>query len=279
MTRRSLGKALSCMAASGAFLDGAAQKKLVAPPGYTVVNMGGLQHLKPDKPEQIAMLIYPGMTALDLIGPQQAFGYTMGAKVHLIWKDLLPVESDTGVKITPTAAMKDLPEPVDLIFVPGGGKGTVALMSDAEVLDFLAAKGKTARYVTSVCSGSLVLGAAGLLRGYRATSHWAVREVLPTLEAIPASGRVVEDRNRITAGGVTAGIDFGLYLVAKLRGDDYAQALQLMLEYDPHPPFHSGTPEDARADIRDLATVMYAPLLKSAGLAAEARKTSWSNHP
>jgi cyclohexyl-isocyanide hydratase len=149
-------------------------------------------------------------------------------------------------------------------------------MTDPEVLDFLAQKGESAQYITSVCSGSLVLGAAGLLRGYRATSHWSVRDVLPALGAQLAPGRVVEDRNRITAGGVTAGIDFGLYLAGKLRGHDYGSALELMLEYDPHPPFHSGTPAEARPDIRDVITRMYAPLLKSAQASAEIAKARWT---
>jgi cyclohexyl-isocyanide hydratase len=120
------------------------------------------------------------------------------------------------------------------------------------------------------------LGAAGLLRGYRATSHWAVKDVLKTLGAEPAPGRIVEDRNRITAGGVTAGIDFGLYLAGKLRGEDYGRALELILEYDPHPPFHSGTPAEATANVRDFATRMYAPLLKSAQDSAEAARARWA---
>jgi cyclohexyl-isocyanide hydratase len=245
------------------------------PPGYSVVEMGGLKHFMPNKPEQIAMLIYPGMTALDLIGPQQAFGYMMGAKVSLLWKTLDPVVTDTGVKIIPTATFHETHEP-DILFVPGGGKGTIDLMGDEEVLAFLIEQGKTARWVTSVCSGSLVLGAAGLLRGYRATSHWAVRDVLPNLGAQLANGRIVEDRNRITAGGVTAGIDFGLFLAGKLRGQDYGRALELMLEYDPHPPFHSGTPAEAPTNVRDVATSMYAPLLKLAQASAEAARARWA---
>lgn len=236
--------------------------------------MAGLQHFMPNRPEQIAMLIYPGMTVLDLIGPQQAFGYVMGAKVNLIWKSLDPVVTDTGVKLIPSATLRDIQEP-DVLFVPGGGKGTVDLMSDSEVLDYLAQQGKTARWVTSVCSGSLVLGAAGLLRGYRATSHWAVRDVLPNLGAQLAPGRIVEDRNRITTGGVTAGIDFGLYLSGKLRGTDYGRALELMLEYDPHPPFRSGTPADAPGNIRAVAASMYAPLVKSAQASADAARARW----
>lgn len=277
MTRRTLTQTLAAGLAThlAARAEDVSAAKLLPPPGYRVVEMAGLRHFMPDKPEQIAMLIYPGMTALDLIGPQQAFGYMMGAKVNLIWKSLDPVVTDTGVKLLPSATLRDIHDP-DILFVPGGGKGTVDLMSDAEVLDFLALQGKTARWITSVCSGSLLLGAAGLLRGYRATSHWAVREVLPNLGAQLGTGRIVEDRNRITAGGVTAGIDFGLYLAGKLRGPDYGRALELMLEYDPHPPFHSGTPEDAPMNIRGAATTMYAPLLKSAQAAAGAARARWA---
>ena len=276
MTRRTLTQTLTAGLATHLAARAADDsEKLVPPPGYTVMEMGGLKHFVPNKPEQIAMLIYPGMTALDLIGPQQAFGYMMGAKVNLIWKSLDPVVTDTGVKLIPSATLRDTHEP-DILFVPGGGKGTVDLMSDSEVLDFLAREGKSARWVTSVCSGSLVLGAAGLLRGYKATSHWAVREVLPNLGAQLAAGRIVEDRNRITAGGVTAGIDFGLYLAGKLRGQDYGRALELMLEYDPHPPFHSGTPAEAPTNIRDVASGMYAPLVKSAQASADAARARWA---
>jgi cyclohexyl-isocyanide hydratase len=275
MTRRTLGAALVAGAAA-ASVSADETTKFPLPPGYSIGDMGGLKHFVPPKPEHIVMLIYPGMTALDLIGPQQAFGYLMGAKVDLVWKTSEPVVSDTGVTITPSATFNEITKPADLIFVPGGGKGTVALMTDQTVLDFLVQSANGARYVTSVCSGSLVLGAAGLLRGYRATSHWAVRDVLPTLGAELASGRVVEDRDRITAGGVTAGIDFGLYLAAKLRGEDYGRSLELMLEYDPHPPFLSGTPADARADIRDLMTRMYAPLAKAAQDSAEKAKSRWA---
>ena len=274
MTRRSAGLALAGSMAARLAAQTADPKKPIPPPGYSVMDMGGLKHFMPDKPERIAMLIYPGMTALDLIGPQQTFGYMLGCKVDLVARTSQPVVTDTGVKIEPSATLSGLPDP-DLIFVPGGGKGTVALMTDPEVIGFLAEKGKSARYVTSVCSGSLVLAAAGLLRGYKATSHWAVRDVLPTLGAKLEPGRVVEDRNRITAGGVTAGIDFGLHLVAKLRGEDYARAVQLMLEYDPHPPFESGTPVQAHTDTREFVTQMYAPLLKAAQTSAEAARAKW----
>ena len=239
-------------------------------------DMGGMQHPVPDKPEQIAMLIYPGMTALDLIGPQQVFGYLMGTNVHLVAKNKDLVVSDTGVTIQPSKSFADCPDPVDILFVPGGGKGTVALMSDEDTLDFLAARGKTAKLVTSVCSGSLVLGAAGLLRGYKATSHWAVRDLLPLLGAELVVSRVVQDRNRITSGGITAGIDFGLRIAAQLRGDDYARALELTLEYDPQPPFGSGTPEKAPANIEKMARAMYEPLHAAARDAAAAAKKRWA---
>lgn len=231
----------------------------------------GLKHYMPDQPEEIAMLIYPGMTALDLVGPQQVFGYTMGAKVHLVWKTKSPVVSDTGIPITPTMAFSECPNPVDILFVPGGGRETVRLMDDEDVLGFLANRGKQAKLVTSVCSGALVLGAAGLLKGYKATTHWSVHDVLPLLGAAPVKARVVEDRNRITAGGITSGIDFGLRIAARLRGEDFARALELTLEYDPQPPFGTGTPAKAGAKVTAAMTQMYKPLNDAARAAARRR--------
>ena len=231
----------------------------------------GLKHFMPDQPEEIAMLVYPGMTALDLVGPQQVFGYMMATKVHLVWKNKSPVVTDTGIAITPTMTFAECPDIVDILFVPGGGRETVQLMEDAEVLDFLANRGKKAKLVTSVCSGALVLGAAGLLKGYRATTHWSVHDVLPLLGAAPVKSRVVEDRNRITAGGITSGIDFGLRIAARLRGDDFARALELNLEYDPQPPFGTGTPVKAGSKITAAMTQMYQPLNESARAAARRR--------
>jgi cyclohexyl-isocyanide hydratase len=144
-------------------------------------------------------------------------------------------------------------------------------MDDVEVLDFLANRGKSAKLVTSVCSGALVLGAAGLLKGYKATTHWAVHDVLPLLGATGVKARVVEDRNRITAGGITSGIDFGLRIAARLRGDDFARALELNLEYDPKPPFATGTPAKAGPKIATAMTRMYQPLHESARAAARRR--------
>ena len=148
-------------------------------------------------------------------------------------------------------------------------------MNDRTVLDFLADRGAKARFVTSVCTGSLVLGAAGLLRGYKATSHWAVRDVLPTLGAELAPGRVVRDRNRITAGGVTAGIDFGLQLAAQLREEHYPEMLQLAFEYDPQPPFHAGSPASAPEMVTAHLRSMYAPLREKMQGAAERIKQQW----
>ena len=143
----------------------------------------------------------------------------------------------------PTTTFADCPK-LDVICVPGGG-GQVALMTDEETLDFLRKQAATARYVTSVCTGSLVLGAAGLLKGYKSACHWAWRDMLPAFGAIPVAERVVRDRNRISGGGVTAGIDFGLTVAAELAGEEVAKSIQLVLEYDPQPPFDSGSPEKA----------------------------------
>jgi cyclohexyl-isocyanide hydratase len=223
------------------------------------------------QPEQIVMLVYPGMTALDLIGPQQVFGYMMGAKTHLIWKSKSPVITDTGISLHPSMTFDECPAAPDILFVPGGGAQTIQLMDDEPVLAFLAARGKSAKLITSVCSGALVLGAAGLLKCYKATTHWSVHDVLPLLGAIPVQARVVEDRNRITAGGITSGIDFALRIAARLRGEDFARALELTLEYDPQPPFGTGTPAKAGPKVTAALTRMYQPLNNAARAAAQRR--------
>jgi cyclohexyl-isocyanide hydratase len=194
---------------------------------------------------QIGMLVFPGMTVLDLIGPQQYFAVAPGRTTHLLWKTRDAVVSDSGVPILPTATFAEAPEELEILFVPGGFQGTGATIGDPDVLAFVASRGERAKYVTSVCTGALILGAAGLLRGYRATTHWAYHELLPLVGAEPVAARVVEDRNRITGGGVTSGIDFGLTLLARLAGEDYARGWQLGTEYDPHPPFDAGTPNKA----------------------------------
>ncbi|NOT68264.1 MAG: DJ-1/PfpI family protein [Methylophilaceae bacterium] len=213
----------------------------------------------------IGMLVYPGMFLQDLVGPLAMFESLMNREIHLLWKNLDAVgnekpEQKTLIPVTPTTCFKDCPEQLDVLFVPGGVPGTLTMMEDAEVLKFLAEKGKTARYVTSVCTGSLILGAAGLLDGYKATSHWLTLDVLKELGATPTKSRIVVDRNRITGGGVTAGLDFGLKLVALLRNETYAKAVQLYLEYDPEPPFNAGSPEKAPAVAKQFLDEMFADL-------------------
>jgi cyclohexyl-isocyanide hydratase len=204
-------------------------------------------------PLVVGMLLYPGFTMLDLVGPLTVF--SMHARLHLFWKNLEPVASGSGVALVPTTLLRDCPEKLDVLFVPGGF-GTEAAMTDTELISFLQSAAPRADYITSVCSGSLLLGAAGLLQGYQATTHWALHDVLPQFGAQPVKARVVTDRNRITGGGVTAGIDFGLTVLAQLRGADVAQAVQLMMEYDPQPPFDAGSPDKAGAAIVSTARAL-----------------------
>jgi len=209
----------------------------------------------------IGMLLYPALTQLDLTAPFEVMHRIPGAEVHLVWKDAQPVRADSGLAILPSATLAGCP-PLDVVFVPGG-HGQLALMSDPEVLGFLREQGRAARYVTSVCTGALLLGAAGLRDGYAATTHWAFVDLLPRFGARPAPGRVVVDRNRITAGGVTAGLDFGLRIAAELAGDRRAQLIQLALEYDPAPPFRAGHPSVADPEIVAELRAQLAPLLKA----------------
>jgi putative intracellular protease/amidase len=197
--------------------------------------------------ERIAFLIYPGFTALDMVGPHYMLTNLMGATVRVVAATSAPVRSDTGLVFTPDDSFDTCPPELDILCVPGGTTGTLAAMQDAATLAFLADRGGRARYVTSVCTGSMLLGAAGLLRGRRATSHWVTRPLLPLFGAEAVDARVVTDGNRITGAGVTAGLDFGLSLVASLRDRDYAEAVQLLAEYAPEPPFNAGTPATAPA--------------------------------
>jgi cyclohexyl-isocyanide hydratase len=220
----------------------------------------------------IGMLLYPGLTQLDLTAPFELMHRIPGAEVHLLWKDLQPVRADSGLGLLPSTTLEGCP-PLDVVFVPGGA-GQLPLMADAAVLGFLRERGRAARYVTSVCTGALLLGAAGLLDGYAATTHWAFVELLPRFGARPTPGRVVVDRNRITAGGVTAGLDFGLRLVAELAGERQAQLIQLGLEYDPAPPFRAGHPSVADpaivAELRAQLTAVVAARGASAAQASPA---------
>jgi cyclohexyl-isocyanide hydratase len=217
---------------------------------------------------KVAMLVYPDMVLLDLIGPQTVLAIA-GGEIHLVWKDLNPVTTDVGIPIATTTTLANCPKDLDVLFVPGGLKGSAALMEDAEVLAFLKDRGSRAKYVTSVCTGSLVLGAAGLLNGYRATSHWYVRDLLPLMGATLVKDRVVIDRNRLTGGGVTAGIDFGLSLASLMGGEDLARRIQLLIEYAPKPPFNSGEPETAAKSLVDGVLAAREPLIAAARAAAQ----------
>jgi len=207
------------------------------------------------KPVQIGFLIYPDVTQLDVTGPAQVLSSIPGAQIHMIWKDLNPVPTDVGFCIVPNTTFETCP-PLDVICVPGG-MGQVALMSDESVLAFLRKQGEQARYITSVCSGALLLGAAGLLQGYKSACHWAFRDMLPSFGAEPVAKRVVTDRNRISGGGVTAGIDFALTLAAELADEETAKAIQLRIEYDPLPPFDAGTPEKAGAELTERVRAIF----------------------
>jgi cyclohexyl-isocyanide hydratase len=218
-----------------------------------------------DRPDEIAMLIYPNMAALDFVGPQMMFAMLAGANVRVVAKTRDPVATDTGFSVVPSSTLAECPRALTVLFVPGG-TGTIDAIHDAETLAFVADRGARATYVTSVCTGSLLLGAAGLLKGYRATSHWSVVPVLERFGASPVRERVVRDRNRITGGGVTAGLDFGLTMVEAMRTRFRAQTVQLMLEYDPRPPFDAGEPQYAPAGVVAQVEKVLAPFVKQADM-------------
>ncbi|WP_050044064.1 DJ-1/PfpI family protein [Bradyrhizobium sp. LTSPM299] len=212
---------------------------------------------RPDRKLSIAMVLFPRLTLLDLIGPATALAFY--ADIHLVSSSMKPVSSDQGVTVLPTCTFDDCPEDLDVLFVPGG-MGVIDAMVDVELLRFVRDRGERAGYVASVCTGSLIQGAAGLLKGYRATSHWGWHDVLASFGAIPVKQRVVTDRNRMSGGGVTAGLDFGLTLLASLRGEEAAKSVQLMMEYDPAPPFDVGTPDKAgEALVRIAEQALNAP--------------------
>jgi len=189
------------------------------------------------------MLVFPNLTQLDLTGPYEVLARLPGAETLLLWKSLDPVRSEHGLMISPMASLASSP-PLDLVLVPGGA-GINPLLEDREVLAFLRRAAAAARYVVGICTGSLVLGAAGLLRGRRAATHWMSRELLSAFGAEPVAERVVVDGNILTGGGVTAGIDVALTVAAEIAGRATAEAIQLDIEYAPAPPFESGSPETA----------------------------------
>jgi cyclohexyl-isocyanide hydratase len=198
-------------------------------------------------PHTIGLVLYPGMTALDIVGPQSVFTALPDVEIRRLWKSTDPIRTDDGMTIVPDTAFADCP-PLGVLCI-GGGLGQGPVENDGEVLSFLKEQGAAARYVTSVCGGAVILAKAGLLDGYRATTHWAMREQLAALGIELGQGRVVVDRNRYTGGGVTAGIDFGLTIAAELCGEDAAKLAQLMIEYNPAPPFDAGSPEQAGPEL------------------------------
>jgi len=202
---------------------------------------------------KVMMLLYPGQTPQDTIGPLTAFGALPGFEAQFVWKQPGPVLSDAGISLLATHSFQQAWKDPDILFVGGGAKPTIDLLDDEETLAFLADRGSRAQWITSVCTGSLLLGAAGLLRGYRSACHWAVREMLSAFGAIPAPERVVFDRNRASGGGVTAGLDFGLALVGRLQGESYGRMVELVMEYAPAPPFGCGRPELADAATLEAA--------------------------
>lgn len=212
--------------------------------------------------EQIAMLLYPGFTALDLVGPHYFFGCMAGAQVHLVTteKNLAPVASDLGLAISPTLTMDEAPRALDVLFLPGGSEGTLAAMQRADIVDWVTARAANSRWITSVCTGSMILAMAGVLRNRRATSHWVTRPVLAEFGAVPVNERVVLDGNIMTGAGVSAGLDFAVRLVELLRGRSYAEALVLQAEYSPSPPFPGGTLETTTQPVGAMMSAMFAPV-------------------
>lgn len=200
---------------------------------------------------RLELFVYPGFTALDLVGPHHMLSGLPAVTKVIVSIDGKPVTSDTGLTIVPDAKADDMEGPAFGIFAPGGTAGTLAAMQDPAATGYLARRAPDCRFVLSVCTGSLLLGAAGLLRGYKATSHWLTLDILARFGAVPTRQRVVTDRNRITGAGVTAGMDFGLSLVRDLMGDAHASAVQLLAEYDPEPPLNSGNPDVAAQEVVD----------------------------
>lgn len=208
-------------------------------------------------PFRIGLLLFPDITQLDLTGPYEVFTKIPGAEVRLVWKSLEPVRAGGGMRLLPDTTFDACPQ-LDLICIPGGA-GMNPLLTDAETLAFIRRQAAGARFVTSVCTGALVLGAAGLLKGRRATTHWMSHGMLAAFGAIPVAERVVVDGRIVTGGGVTAGIDFGLRIAALVAGEDVAKAIQLGLEYDPAPPFSAGHPRSADAALVAAAEAAAAP--------------------
>jgi len=209
----------------------------------------------------IGFVVFPNLTQLDFTGPLQVLHRLPGATTHIVARTRDPVPSDGPLTIQPTVTFAECP-PLDLICVPGGF-GVDQAMENEETIAFVRREGARARYVTSVCTGAFILGAAGLLRGKRATTHWAFHHLLPRVGAIPVQERVVRDGNTFTGGGVTAGLDFAFTVMQEIAGPGVAQAVQLGIEYDPKPPFDGGSPARAPAEIKAAVDQRYAPALEA----------------
>jgi cyclohexyl-isocyanide hydratase len=204
----------------------------------------------------IGFVIFPDLTQLDFTGPLQVLSRLPQSATHIVAKSAAPVPSDCGLGLVPTHTFANCP-PLDLICVPGGSEGVAGIINDRETIEFVRKQAGAAKYVTSVCTGAFVLGVAGLLKGRRATTHWAYTELLPLVGATHEKARVVKDGNVITGGGVTAGIDFGLSVVAEIAGETTARKIQLGIEYDPAPPFDSGHPDKAPTLKSELLSARY----------------------
>ena len=210
---------------------------------------------------RIGFLLFDDLTQLDFTGPLQVLHRLPGAEVHLVGKAIEPIRTDCGPFILPTVTLDACP-PLDLLCIPGGFGVDDAMLDEAIIL-FVQAQAEHAQYVTSVCTGSFILGAAGLLRGRKATTHWRYHDALADVGAIPVQARVVRDGRIITGGGVTAGIDFALTIVKEIAGQSVAEAIQLGLEYDPAPPVDSGSPDKATPQIRGFVEQRFAPRYKA----------------
>src|SRR4030095_14119461 len=197
---------------------------------------------------KVLALIYPGMTLLDLVGPLQAWSFLPDYEVQYVWHRSGPVPTDCGLTVKAPSSVEGAWTDPDVLFVGGGAKPTLDLLGDSGAIAFLADRGSRARWVCSVCTGSLLLGAAGLLRGYRAAVHWGAREALNQFGAEPSSERVCVDRNRITGGGITAGVDFGIAVAGYRAGESMGRVIELIMEYAPQPPYGTGRPDLADAE-------------------------------
>jgi cyclohexyl-isocyanide hydratase len=235
------------------------QRGLVTGGALGLSGLGSLpaaESLAPREPDgepgmNIGIIIFPRMDQIDFTGPFEVLSRVPGAAIHVLWKETAPVRDIKGLILTPEKTLAEAP-PLDVLVVPGG-PGQEALMEDEAVLSFIRDRAAKARYVYSVCTGALICGAAGLLKGVKSTTHWASFDLLKYFGAIPVDERVVLDGKHLSAAGVTAGIDGALKLAALLRGDRAAQEIQLGIEYAPEPPFHSGTPKTAPPEVLEAS--------------------------